>query len=163
MLIPVGRPGLTGHKILCCIEKTMIHIKIFLSPEKEGKSENMPKNAPLAASEDIINPGNAKKAIINDDSQQKSPAPEEENDDINIVQGTEADVTEEDLKILGPRESDMDMGDDETTPRIIRDEDDEPDVPGAELDDENEDIGEEDEENNYYSLGGDRQQGEETN
>lgn len=29
------------------------------------------------------------------------------------------------------------------------------DVPGAELDDENEAIGEEDEENNYYSLGGD--------
>jgi hypothetical protein len=30
------------------------------------------------------------------------------------------------------------------------------DVPGAELDDQNELIGEEDEENNYYSLGGDR-------
>ena len=30
------------------------------------------------------------------------------------------------------------------------------DVPGAELDDEQEDIGEEDEENNYYSLGGPR-------
>jgi hypothetical protein len=29
------------------------------------------------------------------------------------------------------------------------------DVPGAELDDEGEDIGREDEENNYYSLGGD--------
>ena len=29
------------------------------------------------------------------------------------------------------------------------------DVPGAELNDENEKIGEEDEENNYYSLGGD--------
>ena len=29
------------------------------------------------------------------------------------------------------------------------------DVPGAELDDANEEIGEEDEENNYYSLGGD--------
>jgi len=29
------------------------------------------------------------------------------------------------------------------------------DVPGSELDDENEDIGNEDEENNYYSIGGD--------
>lgn len=29
------------------------------------------------------------------------------------------------------------------------------DVPGSELDDDNEAIGEEDEENNYYSLGGD--------
>jgi len=30
------------------------------------------------------------------------------------------------------------------------------DVPGAELDDEQEDIGNEDEENNYYSIGGDK-------
>lgn len=29
------------------------------------------------------------------------------------------------------------------------------DVPGAELDDDHEDVGSEDEENNYYSLGGD--------
>jgi hypothetical protein len=29
------------------------------------------------------------------------------------------------------------------------------DIPGAELDDQQEDIGNEDEENNYYSLGGD--------
>jgi hypothetical protein len=29
------------------------------------------------------------------------------------------------------------------------------DIPGAELDDEQESIGSEDEENNYYSLGGD--------
>lgn len=33
--------------------------------------------------------------------------------------------------------------------------DDELDIPGAELDDADEEIGEEDEENNYYSLGGD--------
>jgi len=38
------------------------------------------------------------------------------------------------------------------------------DVPGADLDDDNEFIGEEDEENNYYSLGGDRHEDlEETN
>jgi len=30
------------------------------------------------------------------------------------------------------------------------------DIPGTELDDADEEIGEEDEENNYYSLGGDR-------
>lgn len=30
------------------------------------------------------------------------------------------------------------------------------DIPGSELDDEQEDIGSEDEENNYYSIGGDR-------
>ena len=37
------------------------------------------------------------------------------------------------------------------------------DIPGSELDDENEAIGEEDEENNYYSLGGDRHENLEEN
>jgi hypothetical protein len=36
-----------------------------------------------------------------------------------------------------------------------KDLDDDLDIPGAELDDLQEDIGNEDEENNYYSLGGD--------
>jgi len=36
---------------------------------------------------------------------------------------------------------------------VVRGED--MDVPGSELDDDQEDIGNEDEENNYYSLGGD--------
>ena len=31
------------------------------------------------------------------------------------------------------------------------------DIPGSELDDDMEDIGEEDEENNYYSLGGEKE------
>ncbi len=35
------------------------------------------------------------------------------------------------------------------------------DVPGSELDDEREDIGSEDEENNFYSLGGDNHQKDE--
>jgi hypothetical protein len=43
-------------------------------------------------------------------------------------------------------------------------EDDELDVPGSELDDADELTGDEDEENNYYSLGGDRHEDlEETN
>ena len=37
-----------------------------------------------------------------------------------------------------------------------KDPEDDLDIPGAELDDKDEAIGEEDEENNYYSLGGDR-------
>lgn len=46
----------------------------------------------------------------------------------------------------------------ETIPKVKKPGDktgDDLDVPGAELDDEQEDIGSEDEENNYYSLGGD--------
>lgn len=38
---------------------------------------------------------------------------------------------------------------------ITKNLDDGLDIPGAELDDEQEQIGEEDEENNYWSLGGD--------
>jgi hypothetical protein len=54
----------------------------------------------------------------------------------------------------------MDMGDDENLlknrvwPVDMAGED--LDIPGAELDDQNESIGSEDEENNSYSIGGDR-------
>jgi len=74
-------------------------------------------------------------------------------------QGSESDVTEEDLQALGPKDLSMDMGEDEQLlknrvwPVDMAGED--LDVPGAELDDENEAIGSEDEENNSYSIGGD--------
>ena len=42
------------------------------------------------------------------------------------------------------------------SPKKDKDLADDLDIPGAELDDRDEAIGEEDEENNYYSLGGDR-------
>lgn len=72
---------------------------------------------------------------------------------------SESDVTEEDLQALGPKDLSMDMGDDEQLlknrvwPVDMAGQD--LDVPGSELDDENEAIGSEDEENNNYSLGGD--------
>lgn len=90
------------------------------------------------------------------------------NDD-DIVMGTEADVTEEDLELLGDKDEDQDGGDDEDMKGSSldnTDNDGDPlneasgndiktgadlDVPSSELDDTNEDIGEEDEENNYYS------------
>ncbi len=73
-------------------------------------------------------------------------------DDINddeIVPGTDADITPDDLIALG--EQDADFGRREE----LAVTGDDLDVPGAEEDDSNEEIGEEDEENNYYSLGGD--------
>lgn len=76
-------------------------------------------------------------------------------DDLIIVPGTEADVTEDDLLILGERDSDNDDEETVDTKTLSGDLDTELDVPGEELDDQNEDIGEEDEENNYYSLGSD--------
>lgn len=82
----------------------------------------------------------------------------DDEDDLQIVPGTEADVTKEYLLLLGPKDQDMDMGEDEELqnkgfPLGVTGAD--LDTPGEELDDMNEDIGEEDEENNYYSLGGD--------
>jgi hypothetical protein len=96
-----------------------------------------------------------------------------DDDEVKIVMGTEADVTAEDLQLLGAIDGDMDAGEDEDTPSAKwlddTDTDGEPlneqsghsiastgedlDVPGSEADDANENIGEEDEENNYYSLG----------
>lgn len=81
-----------------------------------------------------------------------------DDDDLQIVPGTEADVNEDDLHALRTDTSDI-----EPMNRVKLDPVDEEeegaetdlDVPGSEFDDANESIGEEDEENNYYSLGGD--------
>jgi hypothetical protein len=125
--------------------------------------------------EDIMNPQTGYKKISADEelanskslsgrtlNKQGEPTenPRTEGDDIRIVRGTEADVTKEDLQLLGPREGDLDLGDDEQMHASARVDDvpneDDLDVPGADLDDNEEELGEEDEENNYYSLGGDR-------
>lgn len=88
-------------------------------------------------------------------------------DQIKIVRGTEADVTKEDLDLLGPGEGDHDLGDDELIMGKDRVDglpnEDDLDVPGSDLDDKAEDLGEEDEENNYYSIGGDRHEDLEQN
>ena len=87
--------------------------------------------------------------------------PEEEGEDLEIVPGTEADVTAEDLQLLGPRDGDVDLGEDEDLrargwePRTGRDLD------SADMVMEGEDaeaLGQEDEENSYYSLGGDERE-----
>lgn len=69
------------------------------------------------------------------------------------------DVTGEDLEALGPKDLSLDMNDDEqlkqrTQPVDFAGED--LDVPGSELDDDQEAKGSEDEENNVYSLGENR-------
>ena len=70
-------------------------------------------------------------------------------DDDVAVPASEADLTNDDLIALGEKDSDFGRRDELAVTG------DDLDVPGAEDDDSNEDIGEEDEENNYYSLGGD--------
>jgi hypothetical protein len=85
--------------------------------------------------------------------------PDTEGEDLGIVEGTEADVTAEDLALLGPRDGDMDMDEDEELkargwePRSGKDLD----VPDAATDD-GDALGQEDEENSYYSLGGDERE-----
>jgi hypothetical protein len=78
-------------------------------------------------------------------------------DELQMKPGTEADVTDDDLTALN------DSNDKIGTPQNILNEEENTglDVPGSELDDENETLGEEDEENNYYSLGGDRHESNE--
>ena len=84
---------------------------------------------------------------------------EEEDEDIETAAATEADVTAEDLAMLGARDEDMDEGEDEE----LKARGWQP-VPGKDLDmpdadlEEDEMPGEEDEENSYYSLGGDEKE-----
>jgi hypothetical protein len=84
------------------------------------------------------------------------------NEDNEFARGNESDVTEEDLQALGPKDLSMDMGEDEALlknrvwPVDMAAED--LDVPGVPDDNNemNQAIGPEDEENDFYSLGGDR-------
>lgn len=63
----------------------------------------------------------------------------------------------EDLDVENLTRSDRGKGDKQSLQkRQIPDEEEDLDVPGAELDNSDEEIGKEDEENNFYSLGGER-------
>lgn len=86
-----------------------------------------------------------------------APGNTDADDELGLQMGTEADVDEDDLEILNATNAEI------GTPQNVSNEDlnTDLDVPGSELDDENESIGEEDEENNYYSLGGDRHESQE--
>lgn len=102
--------------------------------------------------------------------------------EVSIKQGTDADITAEDLRILESSEHNMDTIDGRNLVHSSldhTDSDGEPlnedgsvwtdvvgtdlDVPGSDSDDDNELIGEEDEENNFYSLGGDLHESQEEN
>lgn len=153
-----------------------------LNNKDHQRDENLPGYPHYPASEDIMNPENGfHKTPADDENLTRSgkyvreadtnPTNRAVNDsdaydDLGIVSGTEADVTSEDLRMLGPREGDADMGDDEMLHGKIQPiggADENLDIPGSELDDDDELVGEEDEENNYYSLGGDNHENLEEN
>jgi hypothetical protein len=93
-----------------------------------------------------------------------------EDDNVDIVMGTEADVTEEDLVLLGDKDQDMDMNEDELVRKEGLDNTDldgdplneaavdeastgdDLDIPDSGDEDARKEM--DDEENDYYSLGG---------
>jgi hypothetical protein len=144
------------------------------NPRDDQQDEDFPGYPHYPAKEDIMNPSSdmervevdvenltpSGKFINTKDNPAGPPSTEAAafsaagEDDLNIVKGTEADVTRDDLLALGgTRFSEDDLQASARTSRISGED---LDIPGAELDNPNEEIGEEDEENNYYSLGGDR-------
>ena len=92
---------------------------------------------------------------------------EKEDEEVEIVMGTEADVTKDDLVLLGDPDADNDLNEDELVLNAKLDDiDDEgdplnesgSDASGRDLDipeGEDDEDGNADEENNFYSLGGD--------
>jgi hypothetical protein len=139
------------------------------SKDESRKDDDFPGYPYYPPSEDIMNPANQVERVPVDVENLaptgvvRNPPPkstesttvvqtnvEQTDDELRIVPGTDADVTREDLRLLNATEGSYANASTATT---VTGED--LDVPGADEDDVNEDIGEEDEENNYYSLGGD--------
>lgn len=106
-------------------------------PAREAEENGFPGYPEYPASEDIMNKGNRDKEV-----------------DIDMDEVTRSFRHNSELtpgKNKSPRKSDEQ---EETWRQDKTGED--LDIPGAELDDDEEAIGEEDEENNLYSIGGDR-------
>lgn len=79
------------------------------------------------------------------------------NDDLDLRMGNASDVNSDDLAALNATNDEIGIPQNVSNEDLISDLD----IPGSELDDADENIGEEDEENNYYSLGGDRHEAQE--
>lgn len=101
---------------------------------------------------------------------------DDRDDEVNIVPGTDADVTDEDLRALDAAEQNMDTMDSSNLVHSSLDNADEDgdllnensslvdDMSGSGLDvPENERVDEDDEENDFYSLGGDLHESQEEN
>lgn len=142
---------------------------------QDGAYVEIPDVSDIPGQENIVNPGVAgamgDTTIASDDEEGINDGKDilEEDDDTKIVMGTEADVTPDDLVLLGDPDQDMDMNEDE----LIRkeglddtdlegdplneaavDEDstgDDLDIPEEDNDDPKKTL--DDEENDYYSLG----------
>jgi hypothetical protein len=92
---------------------------------KQKEKTDLPGYPPYPASDDIYHKAKEEASIDPEDTSKKKSL-NEEDEDLNNEKDFNDDVSGDDL-----------------------------DVPGSELDDQQESVGSEDEENNYYSLGGD--------
>ena len=136
----------------------------------DGPKNEFPGYPSYPANEDITRSKNNEGRVIL--GQENTPLPNNSQDEKvhnnGIVMGTEADVNADDLEILGLIDENRGTPDSINLQHAVLDnldDDGEPlneaidtndlDIPGSELDDIDERIGGEDEENNYYSLGGD--------
>ena len=150
------------------------------SSQITGRDDEFPGYPHYPAKDDIMHPSNRLEKVTPDpETLTKSGAYVDRNiekpvsssldtaddidDELVIVPGTEADVTKDDLLILGEGGYDEDEEEAVDTKTVSGELDNDLDVPGEELDDLNESIGEEDEENNYYSLGSDSNDNLDTN
>lgn len=153
----------------------------------ENKSDpEFPGYPHYPANEDITRPGNSTgRADVNmeqiNPSGRRVSSEQGAADVGNPVNSNEAeeisdaDVTPDDLAILEATTQNRDLDDPDSEAPLLdtTDEDGDPlnepqpvfnatgsdlDIPGSERDDPEEQIGEEDEENNYYSLGGDNKE-----
>jgi hypothetical protein len=125
-----------------------------------------------SAKDDIMNTANKSRKVNIEDGDNKSvlkkkiSKPYEEFDEKPLLSDIKnkktrnsKSLTKEDQDLLGSDELNPDLGEDEVLKERVWPVDmagDDLDIPGSELDDANEIIGEEDEENNNYSIGGDR-------
>src|ERR1700744_5662497 len=153
--------------------------------ENKDKDQSYPGYPHYPASEDITRSENNNghvRVAEKGESQEGIKSDHRQDADTRSVDGTDADVTREDLAMLDAAEQNMDTTDSSNLMQSSldsTDDDGDPlneegslaedmtgedlDVPGSGADDADERIGEEDEENNYYSLGGDNHESQEEN
>jgi len=134
------------------------------------------------ANEDITRAknNNGKESLDAENVVPHNDGPEYLDDELTIVSGTDADVTEEDIRSLDAAGQNINTRDSLSLLNSSLDNvdaDGDPlnegssmdmtgenlDIPGGSADDADKLIGEEDEENNYYSLGGDLHESQEEN
>ena len=151
---------------MACLFTFMVMKKKTNKEKKNEPGKVLPGYPHYPPSEDLMNVSQEQRLDVNVDElssqtlntklKTQPPVSKESNTSPEIVPGTEADVTAEDLQALGSPNRSNDGGDDELLPLIELGDDltgEDLDVPASEDDDEMEDTGSEDEENNYYSRG----------